>query len=276
MSVRADEVLAAAPWRPSATILASTALHCAAGAAAVLVPGGLPWALGAVAGNHAFLTVLGMWPRSTWLGPNLTRLPVECAQRRQVAITFDDGPDPEITPRILDALDARGAHATFFCIGERAAANPAVVREIARRGHGVENHSMRHAYTFALHSLPGFRREISAAQSLLADITGRAPRFFRAPMGLRNPLLDPVLHELGLALVSWSRRAFDTREQDPEVVTRRLTGALAARDILVLHDGHAARDPQALPASVGALPRVLDVLEARGLKAVALHEAVTA
>lgn len=276
MSVRADHVLVAAPWRPSATILASAGLHCAAGAAAVLVPGALPWALGAIAGNHAFLTVLGMWPRSTWLGPNLTRLPAECARRRQVALTFDDGPDPEVTPRILDALDARGVRATFFCIGERAAAHPAVVREIARRGHGVENHSMRHASSFALHSLSGFRGELSTAQSLLADITGRAPRFFRAPAGLRNPLLDPVLHELGLALVSWSRRAFDTRVRDADLVTRRLTGALSAGDILVLHDGHAARDARGEPVSLEALPRLLDIVDARGLRAVALHEAIAA
>ena len=84
-------------------------------------------------------------------------------------------------------------------------------------------------------------REIAAAQASLADITGEAPRFFRAPAGLRNPFLAPVLQRLDLQLVSWTRRGFDTVRREPTDVLARLARGLAAGDILLAHDGNAAR-----------------------------------
>ena len=89
-----------------------------------------PWALGALVVNHAIITTAGLLPRTTLLGPNLTRLPDAAAARREVAITIDDGPDPDTTPHVLDLLDAAGAKASFFCIGWRARENPALCREM--------------------------------------------------------------------------------------------------------------------------------------------------
>ena len=120
------------PWPP--LVKASAAVHAGA-AALALVPGGWPWAAGALVANHALLTATGLWPRSDWLGPNVTRLPAAAAARGEVAITIDDGPDPAVTPAVLDQLDAAGARATFFCIAARAAEQPALLREIVRRGH---------------------------------------------------------------------------------------------------------------------------------------------
>jgi peptidoglycan/xylan/chitin deacetylase (PgdA/CDA1 family) len=124
----------------------------------------------------------------------------------EIALTFDDGPDPEVTPKVLEVLDARGARATFFCIADRAERYPALCEDIVRRGHAVENHSRSHSPMFAMLGLRGIREEIASAQEVLAKLCGRPPRFFRPPAGLRNPLLDPVLHAMGLRLVSWSRR----------------------------------------------------------------------
>ena len=262
-------------WRPSATIVASIALHLAALAFAVAGPGSsVWWALAAVAANHAFLTVLGMWPRSTWLGPNLTRLPASAVARREIAFTFDDGPDPELTPRVLRILEAHGVRATFFCIAERAAAHPALVAEIARHGHAVENHSRGHRATFPMLGLGGIRREITAAQHTLAAMAGRAPRFFRPPAGLRNPLLDPVLHDMGLKLVSWTRRGYDTNRDDVDEVTGLLLDGLGAGDILLLHDGHCAHTAAGVPIVLEVLPRVLDAARAAGLKPVTLGQAI--
>lgn len=274
MSVVAQDA-PATRWRPSAFIAASIALHVAALGAVLLGPEEwFWWAVGAVAANQLLLTALGLWPRSTLLGPNFNRLPGTAQARGEIALTFDDGPDPDVTPRVLDLLDAHGVRATFFAIAAHGERHPEVVREIVRRGHAVENHSCGHLVTFSMMGLGGIRREITQAQHALAALAGRAPRFFRPPAGLRNPLLDPVLHELGLRLVSWTRRGFDTRRHDADGVAARLLDGLAAGDILLLHDGHSARTANGTPVVLEVLPRLLDAARAKGLRFVTLAQAI--
>jgi peptidoglycan/xylan/chitin deacetylase (PgdA/CDA1 family) len=219
------------------------------------------------------LFTASLLPRSRLIGENLVRLPDASVRRGEVAITFDDGPDPEVTPRVLDLLDARGARASFFCVGERAAAFPRLAAEIVRRGHSVENHSHRHSSAFGWYGPRRLRRELEAAQRALHEAAGAAPRFFRAPFGTRSPLLDPALARLGLSLVSWTRRGYDTVDGDPARVLRRLVTQLAAGDVLLLHDGVTVREQRAAPTALAVLPRLLDHLEARGLKAVSLRTA---
>ena len=264
------------PWTPSPAMKASFALHGAAALGSLAVPAAWPWALGALAANHAVLTVAGLLPRSTLLGPNLTRLPAAAAARDEIALTIDDGPDPEVTPRVLDLLDAAGVRASFFCIGWRARENPALVREIVARGHRVENHGDAHSNAFSAFGPGRIRADVAAAQATLADLTGEAPRFFRATAGLRNPFLDPVLATLDLRLATWSRRAYDTREGRPEIVLARLTRGLRAGDILLMHDGHAARTPDGEPVILAVLPRLLERLAAQDLRPVTLADAVPA
>ena len=121
-------------------------------------------------------------------GPNWTRLPDGAAASGAVAITIDDGPDPDITPRVLALLDEHGAKATFFCVGEKVRRYPDLAREIVRRGHSVENHSQRHAHHFSLLGPRGLTNEIGQAQeSIAASRRCDTARFFRAPAGLRNP-----------------------------------------------------------------------------------------
>ena len=274
MSVDLVAPVAIRPYRPTTTIKASIGLHCAAGLGAAVQPELWALALGGIAANHLFLGSLGLWPRSTLLGPNIVRLPPASAARGEIAITFDDGPDAEVTPRVLDLLEAHGARASFFCIADRARSHAALCREIVRRGHAVENHSLRHSAAFPFHGMAGFRREVASAQAALADASGRAPTFFRAPAGLRNPLLDPVLHRLGLRLVSWTRRGFDTRVRDGAAVAARLTRNLAPGDILLLHDGGSIRTAEGTPVVLDALARVLAAAYAQGLRPVALHQAI--
>ena len=259
------------PWPAYAK--ASLAWHAGAGIAALALPSLWPWALGAVVANHLVLTGAGLWPRSSWLGRNWTHLPAASAARGEIAITIDDGPDAEVTPAVLDILDAHGAHATFFAIATAAARAPALCREIVRRGHSVQNHSDRHAHTFSLLGPAAMAREIGTAQGRLADITGVAPRFFRAPAGLRNPFLAPVLDRLGLELVSWTRRGFDTSRGDPAQVLARLARKLGAGDILLLHDGHAARTAAGRPVIVDVLPALLERCAGAGLRPATLPAA---
>jgi peptidoglycan-N-acetylglucosamine deacetylase len=260
-------------WTPSPFLYVSAAIHVAAAAAVLARPGVWPWALAAVAANHLAITAAGLWPRSGWLGPNLTRLPAPAARRGEVAITIDDGPDPDVTPRVLDLLARHGAHATFFCVGARVERHPELARDIVRRGHAIENHSQRHRHNFSLLGPLGLRAEIAAAQQSIAHVTGVRPRFFRAPAGLRNPFLEPVLCRLELRLASWTRRGFDTVNGNADAVYRRLSRSLRAGDILLLHDGHSAHARDGVPVILEVLPRILDTLRTRQMRPVTLRAA---
>ena len=255
-------------------IRVSIALHLLAVIAVIAEPGQWRWAFAAVLANHVLLTLLGLWPRSQWLGTNWTRLPVAARARSEIALTIDDGPDPVVTMQALDILDRHAAKATFFCIGEKAARYPDLCREIVRRGHAMENHSQHHRYCFALLGYAGFMRELQAAQNTLTRITGQRPLFFRAPAGIRNPLLDLVLSRLGLRLASWSVRGFDTRIGDVERVSTRLLRGLRAGAILLLHDGNAARTIDGIPVILEVLPTVLASAAAANLRFVTLRQAL--
>jgi len=252
-------------WRPAPAIHVSVFLHAAAAVWLVAHPPAWAWVLGVLGANHFALVLAVLWPRGQLLGPNLVRLPASAERRREISLTFDDGPDPEVTPRVLDLLDRYQAKASFFCIGENAAAQPELVKEIARRGHSVENHSYRHHRAFAFFGISRLKREVDAAQSMVASITGRAPVFFRAPAGFRSPFLDSVLAPRGLRYVSWTRRGFDAVSTDPRRILKRLTRGLAAGDVLLMHDS--------APVVLAVLPALLEQLSARGLKAVSLVSA---
>jgi peptidoglycan-N-acetylglucosamine deacetylase len=238
-------------------------------------PHAWPWALGAVVADHLLLTAAGLWPRSHLLGPNWTQLPQQPDTARAVAVTIDDGPDAEVTPRVLDLLEAHGARATFFCVGTQVTRQPQLARLITQRGHEIGNHSQHHLKRFSLLGPRAIAAEIGAAQHAISAATGAVPRFFRAPAGLRNPFLEPVLARAGLQLASWTRRGFDTVNSRSDTILRRLTLGLAARDILLLHDGHAARSSSGTPVILEVLPRLLAAISAAGLRSVRLADALT-
>ncbi|WP_431271136.1 polysaccharide deacetylase family protein [Dankookia sp. P2] len=254
-------------WSPAPAVRASIWLHAAALGIVVTEPAGWPGAAGLVAANHAVLAC-GMRPRSAMLGCNLTRVarPAPGASDL-VVLTFDDGPDPAVTPRVLDLLDRHGAKASFFVIGQRAARQPHLLREIVARGHSVENHTHRHPLSFAAWPPGAMLREIRRAQEAIAEACGHAPQYFRAPAGLRSPLLDPVLAIAGLRLISWTRRGYDAVSSCPDRVYRRMTRNLGAGDILLLHDRATVGPCMALQV----LPRLLARLAADGLSAASLR-----
>lgn len=261
-------------WKPTPAIKLSILVLAGCIAATVWQPAWWPWTAGIVFANHAILTIAGLIPRSSLLGSNITRLPPEAAQRGAVAITIDDGPDPEVTPLVLDILDRYQAKATFFCIGRLAARHPELCREIVRRGHEIENHSQSHNWYFSLLDPWTIHREVREAQSLLAELGGRPPRFFRATAGLRNPELEPVLAHCGLQLCSWSKRGFDTQVNDADAVFRSLVRDLRGGDILLLHDGSAARTAAGQPVILDVLPRLLEALAQQRLHSITLNDAI--
>ena len=265
-------MLPARRWRPSPLLFLTLLIHILALIWLALAPAQWLWALAILGGIHAILTVIVFFPRSTLLGQNINRLPDTSAGRREISLTFDDGPDPLITPQVLDLLDRYRAKASFFCLGERVSQYPDLAREIVARGHSIENHSHGHPYTFAFFGARRMTREIKTAQAIICDVTGSYPEFFRAPMGLRNPLfLDFVLARLGLRLVSWTRRGYDTLSNDPKAILARLERNLAAGDILVMHDVQGVHKQTMI---LDVLPKLLEAIARENLRSVSLPQAM--
>ncbi len=261
------------PWRPTLLIRITFFIHFLVFIAVLFIPDAWLWLAVIILMNHLILATIGLVPRSTALGKNLIRLPASAAARNEITLTIDDGPDPDVTPRVLEILEQFGVKATFFCIGERAAHYPELCQLIIQRGHEIENHSQHHRHHFSLLSIKGYTRELQAAQSALTRITGIAPKYFRAPAGFRNPFLDPVLHRLNLQLVSWSVRGYDTFIRNPAVVKKKLLAGLHAGAILLLHDGNVAKTREQQPVILEALPGVLSAALASGLHFVTLRSA---
>lgn len=262
-----------AHWKPTLLMRASLLLHAAIAIFLVIQPAHWRIALSALLANHALLTLTGLLPRCNWLGSNWARLPE--TKRAEIALTIDDGPDPVVTPKVLDILERHDVKATFFCIGDKALRHPDLCREIISRGHAVENHSQHHRHCFSLLGYSGFMRELKAAQTSLTEITGQRPLFFRAPAGLRNPFLDPVLAKLNLQLASWSVRAYDTRVNDAEQVAGKLINGLKPGAILLLHDGNSARTKNGTPVILAVLPIILSAAHHAGLRFITLRSVLS-
>jgi peptidoglycan/xylan/chitin deacetylase (PgdA/CDA1 family) len=198
--------------------------------------------------------------------------PVQALRTAQpaLAITIDDGPDPSSTPALLDALDARGQKATFFVIGERAERHAELVRQIAGRGHQVENHSLRHSYATPFVPAGRLCAELQRVSEIIRAATGRAPRWFRPPVGLLSPRVVRAARLAGLQLVGWSATARDgVASTSAERALARLEKGLVPGAVLVLHDRREGGPPA---TAVAVLPRLLDLLEARRLRSVTLDE----
>lgn len=225
------------------------------------------WQLGWRAGlplmlaSHLPFVWGALWPRSALYSPVLARLPLEAGDRR-VWLTIDDGPSAQ-TRALLDLLDAHQARATFFLVGERARARPDEVREIARRGHGIGNHSASHPQAWFWALGPGrMAREVGATQATLEALTGTRPHWFRAVVGMANPFVSAPLRVHGLARVAWNARGFDGVGAAPEVVVARIEPDLAPGAIVLLHEGPAAA------RSVETLGLLLARMQALGYRSV--------
>jgi peptidoglycan-N-acetylglucosamine deacetylase len=250
--------------------------------ALILALSGIGWALGwqslslfivlLIPLFHLAVCLAALWPRSQWLGPNLVRLNAGAQARREVALSFDDGPNETLTPAVLDLLDQYQCKASFFVIAQKLK-DPIHARwakAILARGHCLENHSWSHPWSFAFRGLAGLQSEIDQAQELISQFSGQNPRYFRAPAGIRNPLLQPLLELKGMQLASWTRRGFDTRDKNTASVTQRLLKNLQAGDILLFHDGHCASNSEGRPVMLLALESVLKQLKIQGLRGIAL------
>lgn len=223
------------------------------------------WLIGGVLVATGLLVGLGVaLPQWQMFGPTMCLVPTE---RKIVALTFDDGPDPASTPTLLDQLRRAGIRAAFFCVGECIARHPELARRIAAEGHLIGNHSWAHSRLTNLFSAARLREDLERAGNEVARLTGQIPALFRPPMGLTNPRVFRVAQQLNLTVVGWSARGFDQREPSPGRIVARLMRGLEPGAILLLHDGGV---PGERLAKVMEL--LIDNLKARGYQAVRLDE----
>lgn len=200
-------------------------------------------------------------PLPEGLAPRPPRVPASYnsvqTSRPVVALTFDDGPHPELTPKLLDLLRAEGVRATFYVIGRNVEAYPDIARRIVAEGHEIANHSWSHP---SLTSLGAARlnQELRSTSEIIERTTGRRPTNMRPPYGAINERVRrTILQEHGLDVVMWSVDPLDWRRPGPAVVARRLVDGAAPGGILLAHDIH--------PGTIEAMPETISGLKAKGL-----------
>jgi peptidoglycan/xylan/chitin deacetylase (PgdA/CDA1 family) len=192
-------------------------------------------------------------PQATLLGPALVR----GADAHEVALTFDDGPSVPFTGQVLDVLRKNHVHATFFLCGANAERYPELVRRIRAEGHEIGNHTYSHPWMYLI-SRERIADEIDRTQNVLERITGRRPRLFRPPFGVRWFSMWPVLRERNLTMVLWSDRGYDA-DLGASGIAKTTLDQLTPGAIILLHDGFETRAPADVDrsATVRALPAII-------------------
>lgn len=225
----------------------------------------LPTAL-AFGGYVLFGTAGVFWPERGMYGRPFSRGP---ATAREIALTFDDGPSPQTTPRVLAELARAGARATFFLVGKKALAHPELVRDIHAAGHQIGLHGFDHDRLFSLWPSQRVARDIVRTQDALESAGAPRPTLFRPPIGFISHFTVHGAHRAGVTLIGCSARALDGfRGVAPARVAERLTRALTPGAVLALHD--AAEHDDYVPASIEVLPRILAEARQRDLTTVTL------
>ena len=228
-------------------------------ALALLYPFSLAHTLLALAlytlGNGVMLYLL-FHPRNQWLVDNRSQVERDGC----VALTFDDGPDPVDTPRLLDLLREKGVKATFFVVGQRADQHPEIVRRAWEEGHLIGNHTWSHRPLFCFLSPRRLRFEIERCSQSIERICGVRTRYFRSPVGLRHPLLRSALQRAGVEFISWRVKSCDTMIKNSGLLARHILSKVTSRDIILMHDHR----PNGAHVMLEALPGVIDELKERG------------
>ena len=203
-------------------------------------------------------------PSSQVLGPVLVRGP---AESKSVALTFDDGPAPPFTTKILDILRDYKVPATFFVCGKNVERSPAVLERIKAENHTIGNHTYSHPFLY-FKTQKRITEEIDRTQTIIERVTGERPKLFRPPYGSRWFGLFPALRERKMPLIQWSDAGFDWRKgYGPAEIARRALKNLTAGSVILLHDGHNAFRPDQFDraSTVAALPTIIEGARKAGL-----------
>ncbi len=156
--------------------------------------------------------------------------------KNTVAITFDDGPHPVITPQILELLQKYNATATFFCIGKQIEEYPELFKQIVNAGHTIGNHSYSHSNNFGFFSTKRVLAELKKTDDLIFDLINKHVKLFRPPFGVTNPNIAKAIKQSKHHVIGWNIRSLDTKIQDPKKIIERITRQLKSGDVVLLHD----------------------------------------
>ena len=181
-----------------------------------------------------------------------------------VALTFDDGPNPDATPAVLDALGGEGVPATFFILGRHAERWPELVDRVSREGHGIGNHGYYHR-KLTWRSPHYVRDDIASGTAAIERAGGPRPTLFRAPHGQRNPWVTPIARQFGQRTVGWTLGVWDTALPGPAVIADRVLRGTRAGTIVLLHDGDGYDPHGDRMQTARALPAIIRGLRERGL-----------
>ena len=157
-------------------------------------------------------------------------------KEKVISLTFDDGPDNLLTPRLLDQLKMLGIPATFFCIGRKIIGNEAILERMHSEGHLIGTHSYSHSNWFDFYTPSKMYKELELSNKLVFNAIGKKPRLFRPPYGVINPMLNKALSKSGLTVIGFSNRAWDTSFRKKEIILSRIMRNLKSGDIILLHD----------------------------------------
>ncbi|WP_276369836.1 polysaccharide deacetylase family protein [Chryseolinea sp. H1M3-3] len=182
----------------------------------------------------------------------------------KIAITFDDGPIPVMTEKVLDILSEYKAPAAFFCIGNRVNDYPALTRRIYESGHLIGNHSYWHGAMFDLQSAYKIAKELKDTDTAIQNVIHKKPNFFRPPFGVTNPMVAAAVKKGGYKTIGWSIRSFDTVTKNGSVLLERVTRSLKGGDIILFHDYSTT--------TLEILPAFLEEVAKLGLKIVRVDE----
>lgn len=212
-------------------------------------------------------------PASPWLMPVIVHGPRDVPA---VALSFDDGPDPQVTPEVLEILKAAGARASFFTIGRHLDEHPQIAQRIQADGHELGNHSYDHSRMLNFARPPAMQAEILRGARAVQKVNGKTSLpLYRPPVGLKNPPLARVVERLGLKIIAWSLHSHDTRLDNPQAIAERVLSRVRPGDIILMHDGHDLPG-RSRPATAEALRRILQGLRDKGLEVVTVSELLKA
>lgn len=197
---------------------------------------------------------------SPFFGPSLGRIPSE---GKVVALTFDDGPNPDATPRILDTLRDKGVHATFFVLGSHAERWPELVRRISHEGHQIGNHGYFHR-KLQFKSPFYVSRDIRLGIRAIRRAGAPTPRYFRAPHGFRSPWTTPIALSYGERTVGWSLGVWDSERPGVDEIVKRTLEGVSPGSIVLLHDGDGYNPDGDRMQTADALPQIIDRLKEQG------------
>ncbi len=183
-----------------------------------------------------------------------------------IALTFDDGPDPNFTPQILEILEQHNLIGTFFIIGKKAESYPEILKEIHQKGHIIGNHSFSHSPYLPFFSTSKLKADIQHCTDIIKTLTGREIQLFRPPFGVTNPRYGKALKQLELQSIGWNIRSFDTIFKNPKQLFKRVSQKIEKGNILLFHDTQ--------QVTLQTLPELIRYCDEEGIKILPLHKLI--